>query len=214
VVGRARGYLRTGGYYGRFAGARGRSAAAGTELKFHDLNHTSAVVVAARTIASPSLNGIAQGVAEDERIGRKCTLKSLSLRGTILMPAATGTIVWTDEVRVIVYQDKQCNGAAPAVLDLLETATVEGYNNLANKGRFTTLMDKKMIVSRIPASSTVAGGQFKHFNLYKKLNVPIEFNGAAGALTEIRSNNIGVLAITKNGLMELEYNVRVRYADN
>lgn len=206
-----RGYTRTSGYYGRFAGT-------GTELKFFDTSKALTTVAATGTILDDSLNHIAQGTGESDRIGRKCTLKSINLHGLLQLPAATAAVNTDDVVRFIVFLDKQCNGAAAGVTDILETNDFFSFNNLANKSRFRILCDKKLTINAQGATATAGaytyGEQRKGFNLYLRCNLPLEFDNTTGAITELRSNNIGVLAISNQGTARIQYTSRVRYADN
>ena len=116
------GYHRTGGFYGRyratdrFARNGGRQA----ELKFHDLDVDDATVAAGATIAQDSCNKIAQGVTEITRVGRKCTIRMINWRFNIFMNAAATTNTG-DVVRVILFLDKQCNGATAVTTDIVAT---------------------------------------------------------------------------------------------
>lgn len=216
ITGAARGYLRTGGFYGRYR-APGRLAQ-GTELKFFDGVNSTAAVGVGGTIAQDSLNEIAQGVGESQRVGRKCTLKKLNMRGECTLPAATNATNTSDRLRLVVYHDKQTNGAAAAVTDILESATQDSFLNLANKGRFRILAEKNFTMSAAGATASGAaytyGEVVKSYKLNINLNTPIEFDGATGAITEMRTNNIGVLLISDSGLCSCVFRWRVRYADN
>lgn len=211
--GRFAGYYRRSGYYGRFSAPSG-------ELKFHDLDIDDATVAANGTIAEDSCVGIAQGTGESQRIGRKVTIRSLFWRYHLQLPtinAGTSTAV-SDVVRVVVYQDSQTNGAAAAVTDILETDNYQSFNNLANSGRFKILYDKQHVLNytalgsdgtTMDAASNMRTGSF-----YKKCNIPIEYSSTTGAITELRTNNIGVLLLSRNGVCEFESKMRLRYSDN
>ncbi len=203
---------RTGGYYGRYSGRSG-------ELKFHDVSLDDAVVSATGTITD-SVCKIGQGVTESTRVGRKCTLKSFNWRFLITLPEqdAVMTPSAPDTLRVIVYIDKQCNGATAVVLDILETAIFTSFRNLANSGRFTILCDKLLNIQQLTLASDGAGVvssatvQYGH-TLYRKVNLPLEFSGVTGAIGEIRSNNIGVLLISSNGAVKFDSEIRLRFSD-
>jgi len=54
------------------------------------------------------------------------------------------------------------------------------------------------------------------FEMYKKCNIPIEYSGTTGAITEIRSNNIFLLASSDgqaDDLVTMVGNCRVRFSD-
>ncbi len=217
------GRTRIGGYYGRYRATRryaqnGRRGRMG-ELKFHDLDIDDAVIASNGTIVDSSVNNIPQGVTEVTRVGRKCTIRSINWRFHILLPNSANMAAGTnDTVRVILYLDKQCNGAAAAVTDILESDNYQSFNNLANKSRFRILMDRKYQMnaqagSGDGTSGDAAGVQYNDA-LYKKVNLPIEFDSTTGALTEIRSNNIGVMLLSKVGICLFESKMRLRFSDS
>ncbi len=213
VYGRARGYFRTAGYYGRFSGP------GAIELKFHDLDVDDAAIAAGATIAEDSCNTIAQGVTEVTRIGRKCTIRQIGWKWNIKLPVtAPATGAQSDTVRVILYIDKQCNGATAATTGILETADYQSFNNLANKSRFRTLMDRTYTLNVQAASGDGAANDISEYSIddsfYKKCNIPIEFDSTTGAITEVRSNNIGVMLVGKNGLAVFESKMRLRFSDS
>lgn len=212
-----RGYLRVGGYYGRYAN--------GGELKFLDTQVDDAVVASGSTIAADTINIIAQGVLENQRVGRKCTIKAINWRWTLRI-LNTGTIGNTsDIVRIILYLDKQTNGAPATAILILEAGAgsvdFQSYNNLENKGRFRILYDKTVTMQCMSGSGrgttdTLAFGEGqKHGSFYKKCNIPIEYDNSAstGVLTTIRSNNLGVLLLSQDGNCVFTSKFRLRFSD-
>ncbi len=206
-----RGHDRTSGFYGKYRGGRNM------ELKFHDIDIDDAVIAQAGTITD-SINKIAQGTTEVTRIGRKCTIKSINWRYDLIMAAATSSSAASDVVRIILYLDKQCNGATATATAILESDDYQSFNNLANKSRFRTLMD------RTYSLNAQAGGgdgttedyaeNITHDSFYKKCNIPVEFDSTAGAITEIRSNNIGILVLSKvGGIATFTSKLRIRFSD-
>lgn len=188
------------GYYGRISGS---------EMKFLDTTYSQGSDDAGQILGSANL--IAQGAGESQRVGRKVMLKKISIRGYV---QSANTANQNDYVRLICYLDKQCNGANAAVTDILETDAINSFNNLANKSRFKILRDMKF--SSKDYSTT--GQVFMPFEENIKCNIPLEFDGATGAITEIRSNNIGFLLIgqqdTAANPFTVTYTTRVRYSDN
>ncbi len=191
------------------------------ELKFFDTAGDFATVAATGEINS-SLNLIPQGVTEDSRIGRKCVISRLHLKGDVVLVGTAGAITGLrDRVRLIIYIDKQANGATAAVLDILETADVLSFRNLSNTGRFRVLSDQVKVMNCMSGGGNVGGAdcnfgeQIASWNVnLTGLNIPIEFSDTTGALTEVRSNNIGILAIAEqNGSSTCKFNARVRFKD-
>ncbi len=204
-----RGYTRRIGFYGRYG--------YGKELKFHDVDLDDATVAAAGTVTA-SINLIPQGATEKQRIGRKCTIKSIGWKYNpfLVLQQDAADIGNGDVLRVIMYIDRQCNGAAAAVTDILESADYQSFNNLANVGRFQKLIDKSITINRRVAgtdgASTVTTPEVNmEKTFYKKCNIPVEFNAATGVIAEIRSNNLGVLLISKNGNVGFLSKIRLRF---
>ncbi len=214
--GRFSGYYRKSGYYGRYGGGAGKP-----ELKFHDIAVDDAAISTAGTIQNTgTINIIAQNTTESTRIGRKCTIRGINWRYNLKLPAQASMSETSDTVRVILYLDKQCNGATATVLGLLETDNYQAFNNLANKSRFRILMDK---VHTITSPSAIAGpvsGQAEiNGRFYKKCSIPLEYDNSAstGALTTIRSNNLGVLLISRDGDatgVAFDSQFRLRFSDD
>ncbi len=215
-----RGMVRTSGYYGAFP--QGRTIPGG-ELKFHDVDVDDAVIAAGSNIQnSGSINLIAQNVTETGRIGRKCTIKQINWRYTIIIPNTSNASNTDDVVRVILYLDKQCNGATAVNTGIMETTSFQSFNNLANKNRFTILMDKVHDL-QCPGGGGQGDGTTSSFafvsalvsgTFFKKCNIPLEFDSTTGAITEIRSNNLGVLLLSAKGLCEFSSKMRLRFSDN
>ncbi len=209
------GRARIGGYYGRYpVGPRGG------ELKFFDLDLDEDPFTTAGAITD-SINKIAQGVTEVTRVGRKCTIKSVNWRFLIWLPEqdAVADPLAGDSVRIILYIDKQCNGATAAVTDLLETANWRSFRNLANTSRFNVLMDKTTSINFMTLGSDGAGvvssaQMNKSGTFFKRCNIPLEFDASTGTITEVRSNNLGVLLISSNGTANFSSKIRVRFSDN
>ncbi len=217
---------RPGRRYPRYAGQgpvisrRGRHAIAMGELKFHDVTLDDAIVAAGGAITN-SINLIAVGTTESERIGRKIVLKSIMFRYEWSMPFAQDQAdpPSGDVCRFVIYQDRQANGATAAVTDIFESADYQSFNNLSNSGRFTILVDRTIDIDHMFAQPDGAStGAYATVNragtVFKKVNIPLEFSAATGAITEIRSNNIGVCLFTKNGVAGFASQVRLRFSDN
>ncbi len=208
----------------RIAAARlslARRAAPGAELKFLDTAKAATTTSATGTIFSPSLNVIVQDTGESERVGRKVVIQAIHMEGIVKIPTTATAADTSDYVRIIVYQDKQTNGAAATVTNILETATVLSFNNLANKSRFQTLMDHRVSVNCSAGSGrgttdTLSYGESQeNFSWHKKCNIAVEYDNtvATGAIESQRSNNIGVLVISGEARASVAYNVRIRYTD-
>lgn len=214
------GYDRTGGFYGMaLAQRRARQSRMNSELKFHDVDIDDASIAQNGTILnSGTVNIIPQGTEEDQRIGRKCVIKSINWWGNLSLGAGSAAATASDTVRIILYLDKQCNGATASVTDLLAEDNYQSFNNLANKERFRTLMDKTFALSPSGAGGNGTTNftieSEENFSFYSKCNISIEYSSTLGALTEIRSNNLGVLVLAKDGgRVTLDSKMRLRFTE-
>ncbi len=147
-------------------------------------------------------------------------MRNITLHIGLRLPAVTNTVTNADDsVRIIMYLDKQCNGATIAITDLMETANIRGFRNLANTSRFRILMDTTRnlkyngVGSHGAATVEQASATF-NWQVSKACNIPLEFDSTTGAITEIRSNNVGVYVISDRAIMQYIYLARVRYSDN
>jgi len=188
------------------------------ELKFVDISVTDAVVATGGTIAESNLVLIPQGADESERVGRKCTATAIYMKAELILPDTTIVVNTQDVVRYILYVDHQTNGSAATVTDILHTAAWDSFRNLQNAKRFTFLVDKTLAIQSPSGCGTgQVGFQFgravRYLQLYKKLNLPLEYSGTAGTIDELTSNNIGLLTISSKGRCSLELQFRVRYYD-
>ncbi len=187
------------------------------ELKFHDVDLDETAIASAGDIQA-TINIIPQGTTEVQRVGRKCTIRQINWRFDMVFNATTAAASTSTTVRIVMYLDKQANQATAAVLDILETADYQSFNNLSNKKRFRTLMDRTydFVAQAGGGDGTTEdyGEVLISDSFYKKVNIPIEFTSTTGAIGEITSNNIGVLLIGKdNNAVIFASKIRLRFTD-
>lgn len=204
------GFTRVGGYYGRYAGA-------GAELKFFDTTTSFQVDATGEVPATGQLCLIPQGITESTRIGRKCVIKSISMKGIMVaVPGAAATSAST--VWMYLIMDKQTNGAAAAATDVFTSTNFSAsFRNMANSSRFKIL--KHWVVPFNPGAgvTTAWNNTVRSYQYYKACNIPIEFSSTTGAITEIKSNNLFLLAGTdgqSDDIVSVAGAVRVRFSDN
>lgn len=211
IVPRQRGLVRVGGFYGRYSN--------GGETKFHDIDIDGTFTTAGAIQNGGTVNIIPQGVLENNRVGRKCTIKTVHWRYNIQIPTTASSSETSDSARVILYVDKQCNGATATVANILAAANYQAYRALENVGRFKILLDK---THKIQCGGGVGGAidlwaeNQQNYRFSKKCNIPIEYDNSAstGVLTTIRTNNIGVLLIGQGGFATMDSKMRLRFSDS
>ncbi len=192
------------------------------ENKFFDTLLSFTFDATGEVPATGQLTLIPQNVTESGRVGRKVTIRSLQIRGNIVLaPGAAATSEATTWLYLVL--DMQANGAAATVAGaagVLTSSTLsQGLINLSESGRFKIL--KRWVHDFNPSAgaTTALNGISRHIDFYKQCNIPIEFNSTAGAITEIRSNNLFLIAgATGSGtfddLITLTGISRLRFSDN
>ena len=211
LVGKRRGYFRKTGFFGKF---RGEDA----ENKFHDVLLTNFQAEATGNLED-SLITISQGTGESQRIGRKINIVSMQLKYSWSLAVAPSSSA-SNSVRAIVFVDKQTNGTAISIDDVIASATVagiHGHYNLANEDRFDILWDKTWDLNRKASANTGAGsaGVSKIGEYRTTMDIPIEYSGTNGTITELRTNNIGLICfkVFAVDIAGLTAHFRFRYQD-
>lgn len=164
-----------------------------SELKNKDVTTLGITAFGLGTGTLTLLNGIAPGTSEITRLGRKITMKSHLMRVNIsVAPTTTGTT----NLRLIVFYDRQANAAAPAATQVLTTDDISSGMNLGNAKRFVVIHDAyKECLSPTGGPTTIT------WNLYKKFNLPVQFNaGVAGTVADIQTGSVYAL-LYHNGLI-------------
>jgi len=192
VVRRYPGLIRSAGYFGRY-GLQASALGTKPELKFFDTALTFSFDTTgevATTAILGQLSLIPQGDTESTRDGRKAVIKSIQLRGSLYFVPGSD-VNGIDNTYLYLVLDTQANGAAAAVTDIF-TSNVMATNmlNLNNSGRFRIIKKWFMGWAATAGVTTAYGALCRPLEYYKRCNIPIDWSGATGALTEIRSNNI------------------------
>jgi len=195
--------------YTRTVGAYGRSLPLSIEKKYLD---TSVIDTSDATsgVIIPSLNLVPQGTTDVTRVGNKITIRNINIHGYCNNDdQTTGTFAGSN-VRVMVFLDKQANGGPAAVTDLLTTAAITSFRNMDQVDRFVILVDK-IIHNPVVATNALHTSNGRHYwNVNKKCMIPVHFSSTTGAITEVRSNNVGILYVTDTSSANAAANGRAR----
>lgn len=209
----------------------------GIELKFLDAELTGAPILATTDatggIQSPTggstgcLSAPADGNGEENRNGRKYTIKSCFVTGfissSVLQDAAD--VLSPPTVFVAIVQDKQSNGATAASQNIFAnstgSSTINAYphRNLQFSERFKVLNSKTITPGVVTATTDGANTSSvmlpgKPFKLSWKGNMPVNCNGGTTAnITSIVDNSIHLVAYatTTNYTPTLNYRSRIRF---
>lgn len=207
-----KGYVRTTGFYGRYNRHSVRSSSV-SELKFKDNAFITTITSAGVILPSTnSLVNIAVGTGPNERIGRQIKVKSINAYLTLQKNSSSYA---TDTIRIMLVLDTQCNGTAPAITDILQTASVNSFRNMANSKRFVVLKDSEINITSATYDGTNFATVHRQLEFFRKVNYSIEYdqNMSTGAISTIRSNNLFLVALTNYASISVNGTVRIRYDD-
>lgn len=162
---------------------------------------------------------VPQGTTDVTRIANKIDVVNVGVRVAISMDDQTTGVMINGHVRMIIYVDKQCNGASISSTDLLKQSTITNvmasYRNLDNVDRFLILTDEILSFDVLSANAlhTLQGsGDWRRWK--KKCKIPVHYSSTTGAITELKSNNIGVFFVADNSVTNITYGARIKFYDS
>lgn len=164
--------------------------------------------------ATGNIHIVPTGDTAVTREGRKITITSISVQGNITFTPGGGATA-AEMAYIYLILDRQCNGVNPAITDVFTTNDMEKNQlNLNNSKRFKVM--KKWVVRLVPQAGVTGAynEDIKHIKCFKKVNIPIYYNGDAGTVAQTTQNNIffafGV-ANTIGPVVNLDGTCRIRY---
>lgn len=183
------------------------------EVKFYDFPIINNVISTAGAII-PTLCGIPQGSNSSERVGRKVRIQSIALRGFSNLNDQGVAIFAGGNCRVVLYIDKQCNGATATVADIMRNASIGSFKNLNNEDRFTILADRNISIGAV-TNAAHTSADVKYWSLFIKKEVEIHYSGITSSIADITSSNIGLLYFgdSANVICCSVGTCRIRYTD-
>lgn len=162
-----------------------------------------------------------QGDDIANRQGRKVFVKSIRITGRVQVPpaAALAALYQQSLVRMVVYQDKQTNGAQSQAEDLLSSGAASTSifmsQNLANLGRFKVWKDKILKLDPYPSAGVAAsyaqGGTIIPFKFSIKPNCYVNYNSTnGGTIADVIDNSFHFIAqsYSTDVVMTMVYKVR------
>lgn len=177
----------------------------GTEFKVNDvhiagLNGVYHGIGPHEVFGDGSLVNISEGAQQDQRVGRQIVVKKMFFRLSFLMedeetPSNTGNIV-----RWCIVQDKQCNGQATNTNQIFvdqpgnSNPGPVSFRRLDETARFRIWHDETFLMMPTAGASDSNGTDYAKNVVFKEVylncNIPINFSGATGGISEIKSNNL------------------------
>jgi hypothetical protein len=172
--------------------------ARGTEVKFYDQSNDGYIgkvgsgFGAAIPVIVSLIDGLAVGTDWSARIGRRITIRSLNLRYNIYGAA---TPPQDTSVRILLIYDKQCNGALPAMTDILVTNASSGFVDTCSQLQMNN-RDRFVIIRDIVKTQQYAGpGGLTEGKIFKKLRTEIQWNNTSGGDAAIQTGNLILVLI-------------------
>ncbi|AUM61861.1 capsid [uncultured virus] len=163
--------------------------AGGVIVAFNPLDTMSFVLV----------NGIAQGTNQGQRVGSSVRSKYLNLR----LNFNQNTIART-RMRVMLFWDRQSNGANPTLSQLLtDTTAAQTYYsgiNVNGSKRYKILFDRIYDFNVVGGATDAA--ENKHLQKRFKLKTIVKYNGTGATIADINTNALflGFCAITTTAM--------------
>jgi len=211
------GMYRKSGFYGRF-GKQAKDNGNRPELKYFDTAVNFSFDTTGEIPATGQLALIPQGDTATTRDGRQATIKSIQIRGDLnFVPAANAVAAGSTHLYLV--QDRQCNGALAGIDDVFRnvgTPISMRFRNLANSQRFRILKRCEYVLKNSYEVTGVAfGGLYARDSGFINLNVPFEFSGSTGSISEIKTNNLFMLISTDSttDLVSYELTSRLKFTD-
>lgn len=209
---------RTGRLAGRYRSTQGRL---NKELKNFDNLSALTIILNAGALQLPSslnsgalLVGLGQGTTANTRTGRKILVKKIQVKCQAVFSPSTGT-AGTDVLKWFLVQDKQANGAYPSSINDIWTTATTGLEmrNLDTTHRYRVLSSGMMEFQSGAGISGAYDPIVRQLEIEHPCNILVEMSSTAGAITEIKSNNIYLICGTMNGLVSITGSSRIRFYD-
>ncbi len=175
----------------------------------------SNVAIPATWVMQDSLGIISQGAASTQRVGRKIVMTKILFRYSISTDGALSSTAGS-AIRVMLIQDKQCNGAQATASEVFEnSAQWSSFYNLNNKGRFRTLYDSMTAgYKTVMKSTSDINGTVETFMFAKKVDITFTYEANAGLISDLTTNNVQLwLGVEVGSVLGIHGQIRVRWTD-
>ncbi len=187
------------------------------ELKFHDSVINATPILAAGTLQADVCIVVA-GVLDNQRIGRRITVKKILWRYCIEKPvSAGGAAPAPDTVRIILAIEHQTNKLNSLPGQVLHHDHFQSFRKLVNNKRYTILMDRTHTLHS-PAgagngTTNDFGGMSINRTFYKDVNIRLDYDNIFGTVATMTGNNLVIMTWSAKGTASLESRFRIRYSD-
>lgn len=175
--------------------------------KWQDTVLTFTNIAAAGVVGASYFGTIQLGTGDTSRIGNNVRIQRMRITGQF-SDAATGNY------RMLILLDRQCNGAAATVADVLGNAAVNGaynHNTVVGWGgsRFVVLKDLKGNLSLQVSAQNVQKRMFWQYNK----DVIVRYSSNAGTVSDVVSNNLVLLFVSDTGTVDFAGELQIKFTD-
>lgn len=166
-------------------------------------------ISATGTLAQAALFNINQGNTDATRTGNQIKVTRLKIRFTFASSVE-------DRIRIILLWDRQPNGAAAVIADVMAGTTYNaGFNknNVVGHGgsRFTIVSDVTRTIQPFITATETTQQHIQTFTKSAKKTVTYGANGAA--ITDMATNNLFWVLFSSSGTGDLVGTLEVQYKD-
>lgn len=184
----------------------------GSELKYFDTGFSTGLGTAF-TMMPGSLCLIPRGAGENQRVGNSIVIRHISSRVAIR---------YYNLARLVLIWDKQANGADPLAASIWTSMAPFGgatfdFRNLANAERFVVLADVSLFSGGNLMGGTMNANPSEGGQLYRQIeldvNIPVNYTGSAGVITEIIGNNLMWFGTDNGEGSAGHHGTRIRFTD-
>lgn len=183
------------------------------DLKYHQIAVT---VNPDTTVRFQLLNGITQGIAENERIGANAKMKYIEVKYNLYVDLNVGAALW-QAYRIMIVRDKQTNLATPPASMAdgpLFSTSLATYSPLDPKWhlRYDILHDEFFTLNNLSNESN--GHRTRSFKVNLN-NINTVYDGTTNTVASIASNSIFLLYFNTEATAQSAMAIRtlLRYTD-
>lgn len=189
------------------------------------------------------LNLVREGTGFWNRVGRKICMKSLYVTGFITPTFANAAALAEDYNRIIVFYDRQANGAPISYDNLIQSVPQDGVTfsslafdhvNMNNRERFIILMDRRIVTAPIGINGVTAvnnnivndsnlsgndeGYKITRYIKLQDLETHYLSNSVPMTIADITTGALGILTIAVNATgnsraYNFNYTTRLKFYD-
>jgi len=194
-------------------------------VKVYDSVYTNSNFTLAGTFTT--INALTNGPEQYQRIGRRISMRSVSIKGYVNFGATTVQ----DGARIVIIYDEQPNAALPVLADVFQNSNAGlatsnlSFQNLNNRDRFRILKDYKILLPSVQVAAGVNTNEVIIDPIRNSFNVDwdIQLSGLeatynavnGGTVADITTGSLLVLTFDGNnaGTTSFSFISRLRYVD-